>query len=207
MTEDRGYRALPVSGPRIRSDVVDGYIFQRGRAAPTPVHPPASPRQRRSTGMDSSEASPVEQGAPPVYFLQVLRVGPPLADTWHPVMGHVETGETAVAAIRRELREELGLAMHDPALLGMWALEQVHPFFIAEIDAIVMSPRFAVEVAAGWSPSLNGEHAAFRWVDARDAHTTFMWPGQQSACREIVEKLLPDASLMRDLVRIDLRRP
>jgi dATP pyrophosphohydrolase len=150
--------------------------------------------------MDSDTTAPSPR--PDIHILQLLRCGPPLADTWHPVMGHIEAGETAAACAWRELNEEVGLTPTDPALRGLWALEQVHPFFIAELDAIILSPRFAAEVAPGWSPTLNAEHFQHRWVAAADIHTMFMWPGQKSACREIAEHLLPEPSLMRDLVRV-----
>ena len=195
---DAGYRLTPVSGPRIRSDVVDVYVFQRSGRAPMNVYDSGP---GRSTRMDSDGAEGF-QARNELYFLQLLRVGAPLADTWHPVMGHCESGETAVACMRRELLEEIGLETSSPAIKGVWALEQVHPFYIVELDAIVMSPRFAAEVEPGWEPTLNEEHSAYRWVHSRDLGAAFMWPGQKAACREITEHLLPDGSLMRDLVEI-----
>lgn len=171
MNDDQGYRLKPASGPRVRTDVIDVYVFRR---------------------VDAGE----------VEFLQLLRAGPPLANSWHPVMAHIEAGEKAVGCLWREMREELGLDKADPSLLGAWALEQVHPFFIAELDAIVMSPRFAAEVGPHWSPTLNDEHSAHRWVKALQVTSMFMWPGQIAACREIVERLVPGDSLMRELVRV-----
>ena len=106
MGEATGYRQDAAGGPRVRSDIVDVYVFRRARA----------PR-----GLE---------------FLQLLRTGAPLAATWHPVMGHVERGETAVECAWRELREEIGLAPEDKYLKGMWALEQVYPYYVAEIDQI-----------------------------------------------------------------------
>lgn len=209
-TPDPAYRLIPASGSTIRSDIVDVYIFQR--AANPPPHTVTSDAIRgvRATRMDSD--SPSDFPRPSIYFLQLLRVGAPMADTWHPIMGHMEAGETAVQCMRRELNEEVGLVAGSGvggvgvgvggAPLGLWALEQVHPFFIAEIDSIVMSPRFAAEVAPGWTPRLNGEHSAFRWVHQRDVRRLFMWPGQKSACREIAEDLTADGSLMAPLVRI-----
>ena len=161
--------------PTIRADIVDVYVFRRDARA--------------------------------VELLQLLRADEPgstLSNTWHPVMGHVEPGETAIACARRELHEELGLQPTDPAFRGLWALEQVHPYFIAATDQIVLSPRFACEVQHGWQPRLNDEHTAARWVPADESEEWFMWPGQIAAVDEIVRSLLAEGSLSRARLRVDL---
>jgi 8-oxo-dGTP pyrophosphatase MutT (NUDIX family) len=151
--------------PEIRADIIDAYIFRRS----TPED---------DTG--SSQPRPVSGG---VELLQLRRARDPLSATWQPVMGHVEAGETAVACLWRELAEEVGLRARDA--VGAWALEQVHPFFLAQLDAVVMSPRFAVEVESGWSPLLNKEHDDHRWVPAGEAGERFLWPGQHAAIAEL----------------------
>lgn len=152
-----GYRVEPAGGPRLRTDVVDVYVVRQGGPGMGPA------------------------------VLQLLRAEEPLRDTWHPVMGHVERGETASACALRELEEELGLRRGDGALLGVWALEQVHPFFVAPLDTIVLSPRFAALVAPGWEPPAGSEHSAARWITPADIDAMFLWPGQRSACREALE--------------------
>jgi len=120
-------------------------------------------------------------------------------------MGHIEPGETAVATALRELHEEVGLHTNpaDPALHELLALEQVHPYFLAELDAIVFSPRFVALVDPAWSPTLNQEHDAHRWVSPDQLQASFMWPGQRAACAEILEILSPD-NLAREHLRIKL---
>ena len=141
---------------------------------------------------------------PGLELLQLLRAPEShfMPATWHPVMGHIESGETAIACALRELGEEVGLADDDPAFLGLWALEQVHPFFIASRDEIVLSPRFACEVDGDWQPRLNREHTSFRWVQGADTDQAFMWPGQRAAIREIVTVLLTDGSPAASALRI-----
>ena len=139
-------------------------------------------------------------------FLQLRRTNEPMAGTWQPVMGHIESGETATEAAVRELGEEVGLAVRDAAWLGFWQLEEVHPYFIARIDAIMLSPRFLVEVAADWSPDLSGElaHDAHRWVGAPKLVEFFMWPGQVRACEEAIGLLATRGSQFERALRLPL---
>ena len=134
---DRGYEPITSNGAKIRADVVDVYVF--ARAPRTEV--------RNDPHADAGDAWPGRGGGgTEIQFLQLLRAGAPLDKTWQPVMGHANAGETSVACAWREMDEELGLKLGDPAILGMWALEQVYPFYIAAIDTVVISPRFCCEV-------------------------------------------------------------
>lgn len=166
---ESGYRRTPVGGPRLRSDIVEVYVFRKA--------------------------------GPHVEFLQLHRTTDPLKGTWQPIMGHVEQGETAVRAAVRELAEEVSLWTGDEALVGIWALEQVHPYYVAAVDAIVLGPRFAAEVRPGWEPKLNPEHAAARWV--RDA-SAFLWPGQRRAAEELLSDIADHASPTRHLLRVSV---
>lgn len=193
--EPEGYQPHTANGPRVRTDVVDVYLFRR---TPLPEKPPSRPYEDPSAWPKSAKAHMQTE------FLQVLRSDQPLKDTWHPVMGHIHAGESAVDCARRELHEELGVPRGDPRVLGCWALEQVHPFFIAPINTIVMSPRFCCEVTPSFVPTLNNEHSKFRWVGERDIDALFMWPGQRACCREILQDIVNDASLSRDALRVEL---
>lgn len=163
-----GYRPAVGNGPQVRTDIVDLYVAKlRGG--------PLSTR---------------EGGDPEWAFLQLLRASKPMLGTWQPVMGHIESGETAIEAVVREATEEIGLNLRDRLVCeGVWALEQVHPFYIPAIDCIVMSPRFVAVVREDWRPRLNDEHSAWRWVPSSMAWRQFMWPGQMAALRETMEML------------------
>lgn len=164
--------------PKLRADIVDVYIFRRW---------PTEMAGRVDTYLE---------------FLQLFREEGRLARTWQPVMGGIEAGETAHRAAVREIGEEVGLKLGDGSMLGMWALEQVNPFFLAERDEIVLSPRFAVEVKPAWEPVLNEEHSAHRWIAGHQASRYFMWPGQVAAVREVIE-LLRYGSEAEGLLRVD----
>lgn len=136
--------------------------------------------------------------------LQLRRVERPLAGTWQPVMGHIEAGETAVAAAAREAGQELSLNLADEGTCtDLFALEQVHPFFIAELDAIFLSPRIVAVVRAGWEPALNEEHDDQRWLPLESAASAFMWPGQRAALAEIAGLLDGSQAATRAALRID----
>lgn len=145
-----------MTGPRLRTDVIDVYVLRR---------------------------------APAPQILQLRRARAPFIGAWHPVMGHVEPGETAVNAARRELAEEVALRRTD--IINLYQLEQTYPFFIAERDEIHLSPRFVAEVTPGFRPTLNHEHDAYRWIELADAQSLFLWPGQRHAAREIETAIIP----------------
>lgn len=118
--------------------------------------------------------------------LQVRRSRDPGAGSWHPVMGHVQPGETSVHAAERELREELGLCVSSPDVVGWWQLEGVHPFYLAARDVIMMCPRFAAEVAIAWAaPETGAEHRGARWAPVDLSGHWCVWPGQAEAWREL----------------------
>lgn len=141
----------------IRSDIVDVYVF------------------RRVSGAERYE------------FLQLLRRGPRMSGTWHPVMGHMDAQERADETARREVLEEVGLRTGSVDCLRFFALEQIHPYFIPDMNCIVMSPRFAAEVSGAWVPALNDEHSEYRWIAASQRHLV-MWPGQRACIAEICEQ-------------------
>lgn len=168
----RGYRPSPAGrGATVRADVVDVYVVREAQGG------------GRGAGSGGGEPE----------FLQVRRSRPPLEGTWQPVMGHVEAGEPCWRAALRELAEEVGLEP-GPMLLGVWALEQVYPYYIAAIDSVVLGPRFVALASPEWQPRLNEEHRDWRWVPAgraAGAGGEFVWPGQRAAVREALELLLP----------------
>jgi 8-oxo-dGTP pyrophosphatase MutT (NUDIX family) len=127
-------------------------------------------------------------------FLQFRRVQEPLAHTWQPIMGHIEQGEATAKAMWRELWEEAGLLADDQAIIGARAQEQVHPFYIAKQDYIMMSPRFLIEVTPTWKPTLNEEHDQHRWVQEAKIDDMFLWPGQKLALREAASVMRGDAT-------------
>lgn len=163
------------AGPELRADMIAAYVFR---------HDPDAVR-----------------------LLQVRRTREPFAGTWQTVAGSIEPGERAHQAAARELREEIDLDVRTPACLGFWRLDRVRPFFLpafrpGDRDAVVFAPSFAAEAGPGWSPTLNDEHDATRWVEAGAIESAFMWPGQVEAVREVLD-WIARPSPARERLRVD----
>jgi len=137
---------------------------------------------------------------PRLHFLQLHRAKGALAGTWQPVMGHIEAGETATQAALRELKEETGLA--PPMVLAAWQLEPVNTYFLASADAIMHSPGFAVEIAAGEEPVLDDSHDALRWVPRDAVDRAFFWPGQRDAIAYLVDEILATNTIVSAALRV-----
>ncbi len=166
------HRSNAACGAAVRADLVEVFIFRRGAGGAVEV---LQLLRRRS-----------EDAAP---------------GTWQPVIGHAEAGETALTAMKRELREETGLEAS--ACLGLWQLEEVHPYFLASSNAVVLCPRLVAEAPPRWEPAPGGEHEAHRWIAIEAAEEAFLWPGQQAAIREIRRAILDPASPTAALLRLE----
>jgi 8-oxo-dGTP pyrophosphatase MutT (NUDIX family) len=110
-----------------------------------------------------------------------------MGGTWQAIYGTSERGESAVAAVIRELREEAGLI---PAEL--YRLDQVSVFYIASTDTMWHCVPFCAIVTPEHRVVLNEEHDAARWVPAADAERTFMWKDNRDAIRDIQGYILVD---------------
>ncbi len=83
-----------------------------------------------------------------------------LPGAWDLFGGHVQAGETAEDALRRELREELGIAPR--ALHALGTLESAEGSWRLQV--------FAVDHWAGEPRNLQpDEHAELRWMPAAEA--------------------------------------
>lgn len=148
----------PTNLPRVRTDLVDVYVFRRGESHTELL-------QLRRVEEDD---------------------GHDLHGTWQPIMGHIENHETPTQTAAREVAEETGLRADSPECVRLFALEGVHPYYLPSRNAVMMSPRFACEAALSWEPTLNHEHDAARWVRSDHADEMFMWPGQRACIAEVL---------------------
>jgi dATP pyrophosphohydrolase len=116
-------------------------------------------------------------------FLVALRV-PERHGYWHLIAGGVEPGELPSEAARRELREETTLETvrrFEPVELELGytradgSRARVHPF-LAE------APR-------GWEPTLDDEHADYRWCSRDEADALLAYPEPRAAVARVADLL------------------
>jgi 8-oxo-dGTP pyrophosphatase MutT (NUDIX family) len=92
---------------------------------------------------------------------------------WHPIAGKVEQGEDWATAARRELREETGLDA------------EVRPIGTFAYDPGVEVHAFLARAPAGWEPTLDHEHDAYRWCGVDEACALLRWPEPRELLRAL----------------------
>jgi 8-oxo-dGTP pyrophosphatase MutT (NUDIX family) len=122
--------------------------------------------------------------------LLVLQRISALGGFWHGVAGGVEAGEDWQAACLRELHEETGLH-GDAARVG----DSVQmTYTIAGEDErgddssmSIVVDCVIVDVADGFEPVLNWEHATHRWCSPPEALGALFWPNVRDALRTLLK--------------------
>jgi len=115
---------------------------------------------------------------PAVLVLRRARAGRS-PGTWEAVHGTIESGETAVQAALRELREETGLA---PARL--YNASRVEAFYRHAQDEVALIPVFVALVAADAAVRVSAEHDAFEWLAPAAALARVTWPRMRRALED-----------------------
>ena len=121
----------------------------------------------------------------PEFLLLRRTPGDYMGGTWQPVFGGIREGETAATAALREIAEETGLTP-----IRFHQIDSVLIFYVAKMDTVYHAPVFAAEIATDAAIQLNQEHDAYEWRPVAEAIGRFIWPGQRSAAREVVDEVI-----------------
>lgn len=131
----------------------------------------------------------------PAGSLLLVRFEFPAATVWGLPGGGIEPGEDPVDALRRELREEVGL---DDVQIGppVWERTHVIPMSTGhdgqhDVFYLVPTPRFDPVPAIGWD-ALRAEHVhELRWCDTTEIAALARRPRTHLAPRRMAELLGP----------------
>ena len=113
-------------------------------------------------------------------LLILRRAGALAGGAWGLVTGSIEPGETAAAAIRREIAEETGLAVRELFTTGL-----TETFYFAADNVVELMPIFLAYVPAPVEVMLDHGSDAYRWCDRAEAVQTLTFAGQRRAIADI----------------------
>ena len=117
---------------------------------------------------------------------------------WEAVHGHIEAGESPVAAARRELREETGLAPE-----RWYNVSRVESFYQHRLDEVALVPVFVAMVDGDGAVTLSSEHDRSEWLDVESATARCAWPRERRALEDIRHLLgTGTAGALEDVLRI-----
>lgn len=106
--------------------------------------------------------------------------GKRLAGKWEFAGGKIEEGETPEQALKRELKEELGIEIDQSKLKNFWFLSHSYP----EYDFHLLMPVYLCKDWQGEPQAL--EHSALCWAKPEELHKLDMI----EADAELVEKIV-----------------
>lgn len=118
---------------------------------------------------------------------------------WEAVHGHIEAGESPMAAAQRELAEETGLVC-----TRWYNLSRVEAFYQHRLDEVALVPVFVAFIGEADAVVLSTEHDAAEWLSLAGADERFAWPRERRALEDIRQILgNGTAGSLEDVLRIN----
>jgi dihydroneopterin triphosphate diphosphatase len=120
--------------------------------------------------------------------------------SWEAVHGHIDPGETPVAAVLRELQEETGCKPE-----RLYSLSRTEAFYRHTENEVVLIPVFAVFVPRNAKVKLSDEHDQHEWLRSQAARVRMSWPRLRREIGYAIRLVgLGDAGVLEDVLRIPL---
>lgn len=118
--------------------------------------------------------------------------------SWEGIHGHIDEGETPVATVLREVREEAGLV---PGRL--YNLSRVESFYRHSTNEMVLVPAFAAFVPRAAEVRLSDEHDAYEWLPPGAARERMSWPRVRREITDAVRLVgRGEAGVLEDVLRV-----
>ncbi len=125
----------------------------------------------------------------PEFILLLLKRTQEKGGFWQPISGGIESEETALQTLTREVLEETGIQ----EFIRIIDLE--HTFsHRTEKDGVLMDMMdicFAVEVREKMKITLSNEHVEYRWCDLKETRELLRWEPALVALKKLVDLVVP----------------
>lgn len=113
-------------------------------------------------------------------------------DAWQIVTGRILPRERALDAALREFHEETGMTAS-----RFWAVPHCAVFYDQDLDAVHVSPFFAIEVPHDAEPRLSREHQRYAWLPYERARERVLWHGQRQGLDVVHSDIVSDSDAAR----------
>lgn len=126
-----------------------------------------------------------------VMMLMLKRIGD---NYWCNVAGKIELGESATAAVIREIAEETQLKVDE-----LYNADYLQQFYHAQTDQIFMAIGFVAFCAGEQPVIINHEHTEYRWCSLEEALILAPFPNQHQFYKHVWKHFIdtPPSSWLR----------
>jgi dATP pyrophosphohydrolase len=120
--------------------------------------------------------------ARPQFLVLRRKSDAPGADIWQSIHTRVATGETAIAAARRDIKSATGL---EP--IRFYTADYIAQFYDHESDSIVLAPTLAAQINPKSKISVAPEYIDYAWCDLEETTSRLVYSAQRWAVRHIYD--------------------